>query len=83
MSEIDELKLILREESCPFFSDEELAYHLKKEGSIEQAAYKCLLLKAEDTTLNVSGLGLPDSSSYFRKLAQLYRKGNSGTLKGG
>ena len=83
MSSIDELKIILREKDCPFFSDEELAYYLKKYSTVENTAYHCLLIKAEDTTLSVSGLSLGDTSKYFLRLSQQYRKGNSGTLSGG
>ena len=49
MDSIEELKIILREKDCPFFSDEELKYYLKKYSTIENAAYHCLLIKAEDT----------------------------------
>lgn len=84
MDKLGELKLLLREESCPFFSDEELAYHLRDSGDdVKKAAYKCCLIKAEDTTLSVSGLNCADTSKYFLRLAQTYRKSNSGTLKGG
>lgn len=82
MDRIDELKLILREESCPFFSDEELAYYSKKYPDLNDAAYNCLIIKAEDTTLSVSGLSCADSSRYFLRLAQQYRKNNSGILGG-
>ena len=40
-------------------------------------------VKAEDTTLSVSGLNCADTSKYFRRLAQRYRQNNSGQLKGG
>ena len=40
MGEIQELKLILREETSPFFTDEEIAYYLNKNnGNINSAAY--------------------------------------------
>ena len=35
MGEIQELKLILREETSPFFTDEEIAYYLNKNKKIE------------------------------------------------
>ena len=38
------------------------------------------LIKAEDTTLSVSGLNCADTSKYFRRLAQRYRQNNSGQL---
>lgn len=82
MDPIEELKLILREDSCPFFDDEELAYYYKKHGNVNDAAYTCLLLKAENTTLSVSGLNCADTSAYFLRLAQQYRRSNSGILKG-
>lgn len=82
MSQLEELKLMIREEACPFFSDEELEYYISKNPTLEAAAYECLILKSEDTTLSVSGLSVADSSRYFLRLAQQYRKGNSGVLKG-
>lgn len=83
MEAIEELKIILREKDCPFFDDEELQYYLSKCKTVEAAAYRCLLIKAEDTSLSVSGMSAGDSSRYFLRLAQQYRKNNSGTLRGG
>ena len=82
MQAIDELKLILREKDCPFFEDEELSYYLGKYPTVDEAAYHCLVLKAENTTLSVAGLNCADSSKYFLRLAQNYRPNNSGILKG-
>ena len=81
MSAIDELKLILREKDVPFFTDEELNYYLNKSGSVERAAYECLVIKSEDTSVSLSGLSVADSSKYFRRLAAKYRPNNSGVLK--
>lgn len=83
MSErVKELKLILREHDIPFFTDEELEYYLNKNGnSVSNTAYECLLLKSEDTGIQISGLTLGDSSKYFRRLAARYRPNNSGTLR--
>lgn len=82
MLPIQELKMILREPDIPFFSDEELEYHLEKnDGDVKRAAYYCLLIKSENTALNISGLATADSSSYFRRLAAQYRPTNSGILK--
>lgn len=83
MSDIDKLKLILREKDCPFFSNEELEQYMEMYTTLEDTAYQCLLIKAEDTTLSVSGLSLGDTSRYFLRLAQQYRKSNSGILNGG
>ena len=77
------LKQVLREEAIPYFSDEELQFYLdESSGDNKLAAYRLLLIKAEDTTLSVSGLTTADSSSYFRRLARLYKPNNSGILKG-
>ena len=84
MNSLEDLKVILREADVPFFTDEELNFYLSENGGNYRAtAYQCLLIKAEDTTLSVSGLTAADSSKYFRRLASKYRPYNSGTLKGG
>lgn len=80
----DKLKLILREKECPFFSDDELEFYLEENGhDLNKTAYHCLIVKSENTTLNVNGLQAADSSQYFRRLAQQYRSSNSGILSGG
>lgn len=84
MNSLEELKIVLRESDVPFFSDEQLEFWLKENnGDYKATAYQCLLIKAEDTTLSVSGLSAADSSKYFRRLASRYRPHNSGILKGG
>lgn len=84
MNSLSELKVILREEEIPFFTDAELELYLQENnGNYRDTAYQCLLIKAEDTTLSVSGLNAADSSKYFRRLAAQYRPHHSGTLSGG
>ena len=84
MSSLGELKIVLREEDVPFFTDEQLLFYLKENnGDYNATAYQCLLIKAEDTTLSVSGLSASDSSKYFRRIAARYRPHNSGVLEGG
>lgn len=84
MNVVGELKIILRENDCPFFTDEELDYYLQKNNNdLDATAYHCLIVKAEDTTLNISGMNASDTSKYFRRLAQRYKKNNSGILSGG
>ena len=83
MSNIEDLKIVLREADIPFFTDEQLDFYLRENGgNYDLTAYQCLLIKAEDTTLQVSGLSAADSSRYFRRLAAKYRPNNSGILKG-
>lgn len=84
MSDIERLKIILREKDIPFFSDEQLEFYLKSNnGNFDATAYQTLIIKSEDTTLNVSGLNIADSSKYFKRIASMYKPNNSGTLSGG
>ena len=83
MKNLDELKIVLREDDVPFFSDEQLAFYLSENnGDYNATAYQCLLIKAEENTLSVSGLSLGDTSKYFRRIASRYRPRNSGILRG-
>lgn len=83
MDIIDELKLILREDDYPFFSDETLRYYLSKNGNdLKATAYQCLIVKSEDSSLSIPGVSLKDTSAYFRRLASKYRPNNSGILRG-
>ena len=79
---LDRLKLILRESEMPMFTDEELQSYLDNSDSFELALYELLMLKSENTGLQISGLTIQDTSSYFRRLAQTYRPHNSGVLGG-
>lgn len=84
MNSLEDLKTVLRESDIPFFSDQDLQFYLdENSGDFRATAYQCLLIKAEDTTLSISGLDAADSSKYFRRLAARYRPYNSGVLKGG
>ena len=82
MGEIQELKLILREETSPFFSDEEIAYYLEKNNyNIDATAYECLLLKSEDDSISLpGGLQLANNSSYWLRLAKKYKPNGSKIL---
>lgn len=83
MSSLEDLKIVLREEDVPFFTNKQLEFYLRENnGDYQATAYQCLLIKAEDTTLSVSGLSAGDTSKYFRRLAAKYRPNNSGVLKG-
>lgn len=84
LSKHERIKKLLREEECPFFSDGDIDFYLSENnGNESKTLYQMFLIKAEDTTLNVSGLNCADTSKYFRRLAQRYRQNNSGQLKGG
>jgi len=83
MDSLEKLKFNIRENEYPCFSDEELMYVLNDEcgGDIRKASYKCLIRKAENTGITVSGLTTKDSSSYFRMLASNFVTTHSGCLK--
>lgn len=84
MSDIERLKIVLREKDYPLFEDEELQFYLdENNGDFNATAYQCLILKSENTSVVLSGFEASDSSKYFRRIAQRYRKNNSGVLKGG
>lgn len=83
MTSLSDLKIVLREADVPFFTDEELQFYLNENnGDYNATAYQCLIVKAENTTLTISGMTAADSSAYFRRLAGKYRPRNSGILKG-
>lgn len=84
MTVIEQLKMILREQELPFFTDEQLGFYLSQNNNkLGPTAYQCLITKAEETTLGLSGLTTADTSKYFRRLAVRYRPNHSGILKGG
>ena len=84
LSKQGRIKKLLREEECPFFTDGDIEFYLSENrGNVNKTLYQMFLVKAEDTTLSVSGLNCADTSKYFRRLAQRYRQNNSGQLKGG
>lgn len=81
--DLSTLKTLLRETDVPYFTDEELLFYLgQNNNDLNATVYHCLLIKAEDTTLSISGLNLPDTANYFRRLASRYRPHNTGILKG-
>lgn len=81
MDALERLKFNLREKQVPYFEESELTALLENNGGdVDKASYEGLILKAETTGLNVSGLTTQDSSSYFKMLASRYVQTNSGVL---
>ena len=82
MGEIQELKLILREESSPFFTEEEMAYYLQKNNyNVNAAAYECLIIKAENDSISLpGGLNIADNQNYWLRLAKKYKPNGSKIL---
>ncbi len=84
MEPLEELKLLCREKQVPLFEDDELQYQLEKAGGdVSLAAYRCLLIKAENSTVQVSGLTLADTSAYWLRLAAAVRPSGSCIVPGG
>lgn len=80
---IEQIKMVIREKDVPFFDDEEIqAYLTLNNNDYKKTIYDLLLVKAENTTTNISGLSIADSSNYFRRLARRYAPTNSQVLKG-
>lgn len=83
MTDIDKIKIEIREEQAPYFEDDEIAYYLaKNNGDVNATIYEMLIIKSEDSTISVSGLSTQDTSSYFKRLASRFRSYNTGTLLG-
>lgn len=84
MTDIERIRLEIREDMAPYFNDGEIEkFYEKNNGDIEQTIYELLIIKAEDSHLVLSGLTTDDTSSYFRRLASTHRRFNSGILAGG
>lgn len=82
MTNIERIKIELREEQIPFFEEDDFEYYLQKNhDDVDATIYEMLLIKAEDSTISVSGLSTQDTSSYFRRLASRYKRYNSGVLR--
>lgn len=82
-AKIEQLKMMIRENQVAYFTDEELKFYLKvNDNDLDKTAYQCLIIKSEDTTLQIAGMTAEDSSKYYRRLASMYKPHNSGILKG-
>lgn len=82
-SVLESIKIEARENQAPYFTDEEIEYYYgKNDSDFDSTVHELLLIKAEDSTISVSGLTTQDTAGYFRRLASRYRKFNSGPLMG-
>lgn len=82
-TDIERIKRETRENQSPYFDAGDIEYYLAKNGGdVDATIYELLLVKAEDSTISVSGLSTADTSAYFRRLASRYRRYNSGVLSG-
>lgn len=84
MTDIDRIYKELREEQAPYFEDDDIEYYLEKNnGDVNATIYEMLIIKSEDSSIEVSGLITGNTSDYFKRLASRYKPFNSGTLIGG
>lgn len=75
------IKRCVREEQIPYFQEADFLFYLQKNGGdVNATIYEMLLVKAEDSSITVSGLTTKDTSAYFRRLASRYKMFNSGVL---
>jgi hypothetical protein len=82
MTTIEMIKLELRESKAPFFTDDEIVYYLEKnDGNVRATIYEMLIIKSEDTAIQVYGWKTQDTSKYFKRLAARFKSFNSGVLK--
>lgn len=82
MDNLQELKLILRENEYPLFSDEELSYYLKRNNfDLNKTAYECLIIKSENDKVGIPGVvQSSDNSKYWLRLAAMYKPNGSRIL---
>lgn len=84
MTDIERIELEIREKQIPYFEDGEIeAYLEKNNGNVEATIYELLIIKSEDSSINLSGLMTADTSDYFKRLASKYKKFNTCNLTGG
>lgn len=84
MTDIEKIYKEIREDQAPFFEDGDIEYYLKKNnGDVNSTIYEMLIIKSEDSSIEVSGLITKDTSGYFKRLASRYKQFNSGVLIGG
>ena len=75
------IKREIRENQSPYFENDDIEYYFaKNNGDMRATIYELLIIKSEDSTIEVTGLATHDTSAYFRRLASRFRMYNSGVL---
>lgn len=81
VSTLEKIKIEVRENMAPYFSDEDIQYYFEKNnGDFNKTVYELLLIKSEDSTVSLPGYYTGDTSKYFKMLASRYRTYNTGVL---
>lgn len=82
-ADYERIMMETREYQCPYFEESDVLYYYRKNNyDVDATIYEMLLIKAEDSTITVSGMTTDDTSGYFRRLASRYKRFNSGVLRG-
>jgi hypothetical protein len=80
---IEFIKIEIRENQSPYFEVEEIEHYLiKNKGNINNTIYELLIVKSEDSSIQVNGLNTGDTSKYFMRLASNFRPSASRVLGG-
>lgn len=82
LSSVSDIKVAIREDDVPFFTDEQIEFYVNLYGSFDLAAYNCLIVKSQNSQLQIAGMTTQDTSDYFKRLARQFRPVNSGVLGG-
>lgn len=78
---IEKMKKALRENEMPCFDNSDLEFYLEGAETLQEAIYNAAIAKSENTTMNINGMTTADMSSYFLRIASMYRPNNTGILK--
>lgn len=74
---------ICREIEIPFFTENKELFNIlcAQAKNEQELIYRCLLFKSENTSLSISGMSLADTSTYFKRMARMFKPSNSGVLQ--
>ena len=79
---LEKIKIVLRENEIPFFSDDEINLQLElHDNDFYMTVYTLAIAKAENCQMSLSGLSLADTSEYWLRIAQTYRPNNTVILE--
>lgn len=81
MGELEQLKIRLREESSPFFTDDELKYYLDLYNKdLDLTTYKLLIMKSEEDSLTLNNTKMESNSNYWLRIAATFKPNKSRVL---
>lgn len=81
MGELEQLKIRLREESSPFFTDDELKYYFNLYNKdLDLTTYKLLIMKSEEDSLTLNNTKMESNSNYWLRIAATFKPNKSRVL---